>query len=1755
MFRKKKVNKLCLETLECRLAPAVSLMGDINTTPENSIPNNFEVIGKTLYFAANDGLNGMELWKSDGTANGTVLVKDIYPGSQGSMQQQPEKNQSALHRLIKKASRGVIVNNRLFREWKNSFFCRFNEVIRKLLTQTKQTKFQERRKNLRLEMLESRVNPAIATLIGGTLTLDYTFNGTTPENVQMMVLPSTSMDDFLAFSGDISGNKTFLQKDVTKIDLIASGASTDQNFIFKPNGTMYSSVFLKNGFSSTGVDTISIKQTIDTSFGSGAINIIAEKTVSITGKLLSGGGGINIQGQGIVSGNAAGVSVTNGGIASTIGTGSISISGLGGSGENGGNYGVLISGIGSKVYSENGSLSVKGQGGKSIAGVNNYGVFVCNGSEISTLNGLLAVSGNGGYAPGGFNFGVMVDAGASISSEGKGTIQIYGKGSIGDFGVANRGVLVGTGSGIKSVGTGGITIEGQGGVSARGENVGVTVAEGAITSSFGSVTLSGKGGQSLNGIGNIGIEVALEGKIQSKNSAVISLKGLGGSSPEGSNIGVLVGRSGIITSEKDGTISIEGNGGSSERSSNIGVSVVDSDSSVSSSNGLIKIIGTAGISKTGGACHGVLVSNLGLISSKNLANIEVTGFGNAGPVGFNVGVAVEQNGLVSSEGIGKITVYGKGGVSGAGVANRGVFVNSGGGITSRGTGSIGIKGEGGQSDRGENAGITVAEEKSRIESSVGGISLDGRGGQSPNGVGNIGIEVSLSGKVQSTNSPAVSFKGLGGSSPEGYNSGVLMGRGGIITSEKDGTISIEGTGGSSERGSNLGVLITDSGSSVNSSNGLVKITGYGNASPVGFSFGVAVEQNALVSSEGKGNITVYGKGGVSGAGVANRGVFVNSGGGITSRGTGSIDIKGDGGQSGRGENVGITVAGENSRIESLAGGISLDGRGGQSPNGVGNIGIEVSLSGKVQSTNSAAVSLKGLGGSSPEGYNSGVLVGRSGIITSEKDGTISIEGTGGSSERGSNLGVLITDNGSSVNSSNGLIKITGNAGTSKTSNSWGSHGVAVTNSGQVVSVKSANVEIKGFGKNGFPNFNVGVQLDTGGLISSRGSGNLFVYGKGGIAGDGIGNRGMFVGSGSKIISGGSGNVDIRGEAGNSSKSGNDGILIEGKNTEIVSSAGNINISGLGGIGVDGFNMGVNISQNATIKSSSGKISIDGVGGNGSGGNNIGVYIGDPNTSVHAVGDIWIKGKGGLSQVGGNNPGVLINNYAQVYADGPNMINVFGQGGAGLGGWNSGISVSNGSLVQVNQGVIDFKGIGGGELEANTAGVAIESSISDASIVRAKLGHISIDAKKGPGLRSLGFAVLSNGKIESGGGVHLSATSDQVWVQGGEIAFNDPVIDVPGIGKPITLINNQGDLPVVGFFRNLPEGGKFKIGQTPCTITYKGGTGNDVVISAYREVPVPSGNVVAKPFDLAAGSIVASLGDGRIGIWSADKSYQAIYPFPGYFGPLNVNTLNRAGGRNADTIVAAVAGKSSPHVLMIDANTGKVASSIYAFAPTFYGGVTVAGGITKLGGSLTTVLLCGAGSGSEPAVSVFDAVTGKSFGAFYAFSRQYMGGVRLAMSEVNGNGQSYAVVGSTINSHVVVFDLNNYLYAVRSFYTFTNNEVPNGIYLSAGDLDGDGNSEIIVGAGTGTASPKVSIFGNDGRLLKVFPAYGKEFSGGVRVAVSDSNQDGKLEIVVASGVGAPGTINIFSYDNLAMIDSMFISNSLSGAYVASNFSRL
>ncbi|TWT97586.1 Peptidyl-prolyl cis-trans isomerase A precursor [Botrimarina colliarenosi] len=47
----------------------------------SSTPGNLTEVNGVLYFSATDGVNGRELWKSDGTASGTVMVKDINTGT------------------------------------------------------------------------------------------------------------------------------------------------------------------------------------------------------------------------------------------------------------------------------------------------------------------------------------------------------------------------------------------------------------------------------------------------------------------------------------------------------------------------------------------------------------------------------------------------------------------------------------------------------------------------------------------------------------------------------------------------------------------------------------------------------------------------------------------------------------------------------------------------------------------------------------------------------------------------------------------------------------------------------------------------------------------------------------------------------------------------------------------------------------------------------------------------------------------------------------------------------------------------------------------------------------------------------------------------------------------------------------------------------------------------------------------------------------------------------------------------------------------------------------------------------------------------------------------------------------------------------------------------------------------------------------------------------------------------------------------
>ena len=67
------------------------LVKDIHPGDRCGLPGFLTDVGGTLFFTADDGIHGRELWTSDGTEAGTVLVKDIHPAARQLRAPRPDR--------------------------------------------------------------------------------------------------------------------------------------------------------------------------------------------------------------------------------------------------------------------------------------------------------------------------------------------------------------------------------------------------------------------------------------------------------------------------------------------------------------------------------------------------------------------------------------------------------------------------------------------------------------------------------------------------------------------------------------------------------------------------------------------------------------------------------------------------------------------------------------------------------------------------------------------------------------------------------------------------------------------------------------------------------------------------------------------------------------------------------------------------------------------------------------------------------------------------------------------------------------------------------------------------------------------------------------------------------------------------------------------------------------------------------------------------------------------------------------------------------------------------------------------------------------------------------------------------------------------------------------------------------------------------------------------------------------------------------
>jgi len=185
------------------------------------------------------------------------------------------------------------------------------------------------------------------------------------------------------------------------------------------------------------------------------------------------------------------------------------------------------------------------------------------------------------------------------------------------------------------------------------------------------------------------------------------------------------------------------------------------------------------------------------------------------------------------------------------------------------------------------------------------------------------------------------------------------------------------------------------------------------------------------------------------------------------------------------------------------------------------------------------------------------------------------------------------------------------------------------------------------------------------------------------------------------------------------------------------------------------------------------------------------------------------------------------------------------------------------------------------------------------------------------------------------------------------------------------------------------------------------------------------------------------------------------------------------------------------------------------------GINVAVG--DVNGDGQAEIITGAGRGSLPEVKVFNN-QGKLLQSFFAYNRNSLGGVNVAVGDVNGDGQAEIITGAKSGDapEVKIFRADGLL--LSQFFAFNEHYV-GGLSVAVGDVNGDGLAEVVVGVENNSFSTVV-VYTYLGAKLSSFMAYDPPFVGGINLAVADLDNDGLAEIITGKNIAGQADVKVF-----------------------------
>jgi photosystem II stability/assembly factor-like uncharacterized protein len=201
------------------------------------------------------------------------------------------------------------------------------------------------------------------------------------------------------------------------------------------------------------------------------------------------------------------------------------------------------------------------------------------------------------------------------------------------------------------------------------------------------------------------------------------------------------------------------------------------------------------------------------------------------------------------------------------------------------------------------------------------------------------------------------------------------------------------------------------------------------------------------------------------------------------------------------------------------------------------------------------------------------------------------------------------------------------------------------------------------------------------------------------------------------------------------------------------------------------------------------------------------------------------------------------------------------------------------------------------------------------------------------------------------------------------------------------------------------------------------------------------------------------------------------------------------------------------------------------APTTVFAGTNGGGVFQRR-QLAAPLVTGTGPSGGPNVKTFTMTGAPGPASFLAYDAGFTGGVYVAAGDLDGNGGMHIVTGTGPGggAHVRAFEANGAPRAT-SFLVYPPG-FTGGVRVAACDFDGDGRAEIVTGAGpTGGPHVRVIKLGASGQPqadLASFLAFDAGFTGGLFVACGDVDGDAHPEIIVGVDAGGGPEVRVFRY---------------------------